>query len=110
VEQLRCGPTEVLTFVEDFQSHVGLLYVYSAEYKNLNKKGDAINLIAKKKIYELSITEVEKKIANLKGQFWREHKKVVASKKEWIFTEETNLVSICSHTVFIAAHCFLCYF
>jgi hypothetical protein len=43
-------------------------------------KGDAIDFLAKKK-YETSTVEVEKKVASLKGQFRREHKKVIASKK-----------------------------
>jgi hypothetical protein len=33
------------------------------------------------KKYEMITIEVEKKTANLKGQFRREHKKVIASKK-----------------------------
>jgi hypothetical protein len=69
----------VLTVVEDLQSHACLWDVHCAEYKNRNKNGDAISLIAKK--LKLIITEVEKNNANLKGQFWRQHKTVVASKK-----------------------------
>jgi hypothetical protein len=50
----------VLTFVENLQPHACLWDVQCAQYKNCNKKGDAINLIEKKK-YGLCIIEVEKK-------------------------------------------------
>jgi hypothetical protein len=69
----------VITFIEDLQSSACLWDVHCAKYKNRNKKGDAIDFLAKK--YEISHIEVEKKSANLKSQFRREHKKVVASKK-----------------------------
>jgi hypothetical protein len=69
----------VVTFIEHLQSSACLWDVHCANYKNHNKKSDVIDFLAKK--YEISNTEVEKKITNVKGQFRREHKTVVASKK-----------------------------
>jgi hypothetical protein len=69
----------VLTSIENLQSSVYLWDVYCADYQTHNKNHDAIDFLAQK--YEISTFEVEKKIANAKGQFRRQHKKVVACKK-----------------------------
>jgi hypothetical protein len=49
----------VLTLIEDLQSNACLWDVPCADYKNRNKKGDAIDFLATK--YEISSTEAEKK-------------------------------------------------
>jgi hypothetical protein len=38
-----------LAFIEDLQSSACILDVHCADYKNHNKKGDAIDFLAKKK-------------------------------------------------------------
>jgi len=57
--------------------------VTSEEYKNRNKRRDAMEHLANK--YQMPRRETEKKIHNLKCQFGREHKKFNESKKNRIF-------------------------
>jgi hypothetical protein len=53
--------------------------VHCADYKNRHK--NAMQLIFLQKKYEISTVEVQKNIGNIKDQFQRQHKKVIASKK-----------------------------
>jgi hypothetical protein len=64
--------------MEDLQSSACLWCVRCAHHKTYNKKGGAIGFRAK---YMKSVPLKLKKMASPKGQFWREHKKVVAPKK-----------------------------
>lgn len=73
-------PTEkVLRFIEDFHAASCLWEVTNPEYKNRIKKKIVIEELAKK--YEVSVSDVEKKIHNLKTAFHREHKKINQAKK-----------------------------
>jgi hypothetical protein len=49
----------VLTFIEDLESSACLWDVQCADYKNRNKKGDAIDFLVKK--YEIAISKLRKK-------------------------------------------------
>ena len=51
------------TFIEDLQCSACLWNVHYADYKNRNRKGDAIDFLAKK--CEVSTTEVGRKIATV---------------------------------------------
>lgn len=53
--------TEItLKFIEEFQSQACLWDVTATDYKNKNKKKDAVESLSKK--YDVSSSEVEKKI------------------------------------------------
>jgi hypothetical protein len=49
----------VVTFIKDLQSSACLWDMHYTDYKNCNKKCDAIDFLAKK--YESSTTDIEKK-------------------------------------------------
>lgn len=64
---------KVLSFIKDLQLNECLWNIKSEQYRDRKAKSDAIEHLSSK--YEISISEVEKKIANLRCQFRREHKK-----------------------------------
>lgn len=70
---------KTLLLIEDFHSSRCLWDVTSEDYKNRNKKRLTLEDIGKK--YETSASDVEKKIHNLKTQFYREHRKTKELKK-----------------------------
>jgi len=64
-----------LKIVEDFQALSCLWDVTSEEYKNRNKRSDAMMKDLAKK-YQMPHHETEKKIRNLKSQFRREREQI----------------------------------
>ena len=69
---------KVLKFIEDYQACSCLWEDYKnpdckTDYKNSVKRKSAIESLAAK--YEVSVTDIEKKIHNLKTSFSRERKK-----------------------------------
>jgi hypothetical protein len=77
-----------LQLIEDFQAMSCLWDVASMDYKNRNKRRDAMHELAIK--YGVSDPEMEKKIHNLKSQFRREHKKLKESKKSGSSSSKCN--------------------
>lgn len=63
-----------LLLIEDFHTSYCLWGFTSADYKNRTKKRMTVEGITKK--YGTSTSDVEKKIHNLKTQFYREHRKI----------------------------------
>lgn len=70
---------KTLHLIESFHSASCLWDVTLSEYKNRDKKKVELNNIAKK--LDLPVADVDKKIHNLKTQFYREHRKVKQEKK-----------------------------
>jgi hypothetical protein len=68
-----------MKLIEELHSRPVLWDVTAAEYKNRNKKRDALQELAE--CFKLSLNEIEKKVKNLKTQFRREHKALCAKKK-----------------------------
>lgn len=70
---------KTIKLIEEFHSRPALWDVSVPEYKNRNKRRDALKEVSE--LLALDIGEVEKKIKNLKVQFRREHKSLCARKK-----------------------------
>ncbi|CAL7941797.1 unnamed protein product [Xylocopa violacea] len=66
--------SKVLLFIEDLQKNECLWNRKNEYYNDRSKKIETIEYLSKK--YELNVSEVEKKIRNLKCQFRREYKKL----------------------------------
>lgn len=69
-----------LKIIEDFHTLPCLWDAKSTQYKNRDKRREAMESLAKK--YTMSIHEMEKKLHNIKSQFRREHKKLITESKK----------------------------
>jgi hypothetical protein len=79
----------VLTFIEDLQSNACLWDMNCPDYENRNKKGDAIDFLARK--YKISTTEVKKKSTISEVSFGWSIKRL-SIQEDRVFIEETKLV------------------
>lgn len=70
---------QTMKFIDGLRSNPCLWDLTSLDYKNRNKKNDALATLGKE--FGVDSHEVDKKIQSLKTQFRREHKKLLASKK-----------------------------
>jgi hypothetical protein len=79
---------KVLSFIKDMQLNECLWNIRSEQYRNRKAKNEAIEHLARK--YEISVSDVEKKISNLKCQFRREHRKAVNLKRIGPYTRRAT--------------------
>lgn len=78
---------KVLSFIKDLQLKGCLCNIKSEQYRDRKAKSDAIENLSSK--YEINVSEVEKKIANLRCQFRREHKRSSNLNKDGFYRRAT---------------------